>query len=308
MSHRTLVNGTGYDIIGGRTLIGGTGYDVKSGRTLIGGTGYDVGFLPPIGTPLNSMSWEDIRKISDAGLASSYFSVGDEKQIIINGAVGNTVFTNLAINVFIIGINHNATYEGNNRIHFQLGKINGVHVVLADVNYGISTYVTGHFNMNISNTNVGGWNDSYARKILLGNTGSPTSPPSGSLLAALPSGLRAVMKSVTKYSDNTGGSSNTASYVTSTTDWLFHLAEFEYHGARTYANSAEKNYQTQYDYYISSNSKIKYKHNAMSEAAYAWCRSISTSSYEHFCLLRTNGSAFHTRATSVHSIAPGFCV
>lgn len=38
------------------------------------------------------------------------------------------------------------------------------------------------------------------------------------------------MKAVTKYSDNTGGGSDSAGYVTSTVDYLFLLAEFEYHG------------------------------------------------------------------------------
>lgn len=48
MAHKTLINGTSYDIKKGRTLIGGTGYDVKKGRTLIGGTGYDIKFGQPI--------------------------------------------------------------------------------------------------------------------------------------------------------------------------------------------------------------------------------------------------------------------
>lgn len=49
MAHKTLINGTSYDIKSGRTLIGGTGYDIKKGRTLIGGTGYDISFGTPIG-------------------------------------------------------------------------------------------------------------------------------------------------------------------------------------------------------------------------------------------------------------------
>lgn len=49
MAHKTLINGTSYDIKSGRTLIGGTGYDIKKGRTLIGGTGYDISFGTPVG-------------------------------------------------------------------------------------------------------------------------------------------------------------------------------------------------------------------------------------------------------------------
>ena len=55
--------------------------------------------------------------------------------------------------------------------------------------------------------------------------------------------------------------------MTSTTDYLPLLAEFEIHGARTYANSAEQNYQQQYAYYQAGNSKVHYKHNATGTAA-----------------------------------------
>lgn len=46
MSHKTLVNGTTYDVKGGKCLVNGTGYSVKKGRTLIGGTGYDIALGP----------------------------------------------------------------------------------------------------------------------------------------------------------------------------------------------------------------------------------------------------------------------
>lgn len=47
MSHKTLVNGTAYEVKGGKCLVNGTSYDIKKGRTLIGGTGYDITFAPP---------------------------------------------------------------------------------------------------------------------------------------------------------------------------------------------------------------------------------------------------------------------
>ena len=49
MGHKTLINGTAYEISGGKTLINGTGYEIANGRTLVGGTGYDIAFLPAIG-------------------------------------------------------------------------------------------------------------------------------------------------------------------------------------------------------------------------------------------------------------------
>ena len=259
-----------------------------------------------ISNTLNSNSWATIKAVSDAGQGDNYWDVGDTKAITINGNVGNTNFSNLSINVYIIGFNHNSAREGNNRIHFKIGKIGGTQVALVDSQYGSGVSSSGYFSMNTSNTNTGGWANSYHRRTLLGNTGTPTSPPSNSLLAAMPADLRAVMKAVTKYSDNTGGGSNTASYVTSTTDYLFELAEFEYHGARTYANSAEQNYQQQYAYYQAGNSKIHYKHNATGTAAIVWCRSVNAGYAYYFCLVTADGSANTTSAYYSWGVAPGF--
>ena len=116
------------------------------------------------------------------------------------------------------------------------------------------------------------------------------------------------MKPATKYSDNTGGGSDTASYVTSTTDLLPLLSEFEYHGARTYANSAEKNYQAQYDYYKAGNSRVHYKHNATGTAARVWCRSVYSGNYYYFCRVSTDGSANSNDANSSWALAPCFFV
>lgn len=259
-----------------------------------------------ISNTLNSNSWATIKAVSDAGQGDNYWDVGDTKAITINGNVGNTNFSNLSINVYIIGFNHNSAREGNNRIHFKIGKIGGTQVALVDSQYGSGVSSSGYFSMNTSNTNTGGWANSYHRRTLLGNTGTPTSPPSNSLLAALPADLRAVMKAVTKYSDNTGGGSNTASYVTSTTDYLFELAEFEYHGARTYANSAEQNYQQQYAYYQAGNSKIHYKHNATGTAAHVWCRSVYAGYTNGFCRVHTDGGASGSNAYNSWGVAPGF--
>ena len=272
------------------------------------------GIVPPLVAPmlvdpvLNNNSWETISKVSQMGLAAQYWAVGDTKTITINGKVGDTTFSNLSVDAFILSFNHNSSREGANRIHFKIGKIGGKQIDLVDSNYGSSGSSASYFQMNASNTNRGGWNDSSMRKTLLGNSGTPTSPPSNSLLAALPADLRAVMKAVTKYSDNTGGRSDTASNVTSTTDYLFLLSEFEYHGVRTYANSAEQNYQTQYDYYKAGNSKIHYKHNATGTAAVALCRSVHSEDSGFFCLVSAYGRPDYTRANYSRGVTPGFVI
>ena len=272
------------------------------------------GSVPPLVAPLsvdpvlNNNSWETISKVSQMGLASQYWAVGDTKTITINGKVGATTFSNLSIDAYIIGFNHNSAKEGANRIHFKLGKISGVQVGLVDSSYNNQVSTSGKFTMNTSNTNSGGWNGSYMRKTVLGSDSTPTSPKSNTLLAALPSDLRAVMKSVTKYSDNTGGGNDTASYVTAATDYLFLLAEFELFGKRTYANSVERNYQAQYDYYKAGNSKSHYKHNATGTEASVLCRSVRSDSSETFSLVDTSDHVNYSRADFSRGVTPGFCV
>ena len=272
------------------------------------------GIVPPLVAPLlvdpvlNNNSWETISKVSQMGLAAQYWAVGDTKTITINGKAGATTFSNLSIDAYIIGFNHNSAKEGANRIHFKLGKISGVQVGLVDSSYNRQVSTSGKFTMNTSNTNSGGWNGSHMRKTVLGSDSTPTSPKSNTLLAALPSDLRAVMKSVTKYSDNTGGGNDTASYVKATTDYLFLLAEFEVFGKRVYANSVEKNYQAQYDYYKAGNSKIHYKHNATGTSAFVFCRSVRSDTPSTFCLVATDGSTNYSNANISSGVAPGFCV
>lgn len=259
-------------------------------------------------TTLSSNSWTTIRQTSDAGQAANYWSVGAAKSITINGTVGNFTFSNFTVDAFIIGFNHNSSREGSNRIHFQIGKISGTKIGLCDSQYNNEQTTTGYFNMNTSRTNSGGWAGCNMRKNILGSDRSPTSPLSGTLLAALPSDLRSNMKTVTKYTDNTGGGSNTASYVTSTTEALFLLSEFEIQGTRSYANSAEQTYQAQYDYYKAGNSKVHYRHNAVSTAVWAWLRSPYDGYSYSFCYVDTDGSPTTGLASWSAAVAPGFAV
>lgn len=53
-THKTLVNGTVYEVMGGKCLVNGTVYNILKGRTLIGGTGYDITF-PSAGTKLSAL-------------------------------------------------------------------------------------------------------------------------------------------------------------------------------------------------------------------------------------------------------------
>ena len=53
-THKTLINGTVYEVKGGKCMVNGTVYNILKGRTLIGGTGYDITF-PSAGTKLSAL-------------------------------------------------------------------------------------------------------------------------------------------------------------------------------------------------------------------------------------------------------------
>lgn len=260
-----------------------------------------------ISNTLNENSWADIKSVSDAGTGATYWNVGDYKNIQIYGTVQG-MSLNSTVRAFILGFNHNSGKEGSNRIHFQIGKTtSGTDIAFCDSNYSNAGSSQG-FRMNLSNTNSGGWNRSHGRNTLLGNSGTPTEPPANSFMVALPADLRAVMKPVTKYTDNTGNASNKSGAVTATTDYLFFLSEFEIQGSRTYANQYEQNYQAQYDYYKAGNSKVKYRHDATGTAVYHLCRSADCGGFRAFSGVRADGGAGAADAHDSRGLAPGFCV
>lgn len=267
--------------------------------------------MPPIGSPLNDFTWEQISEIAASGKAEQYFSVGDVKKITINGTVGSATFNNVEVSAFIIGMNHNSSVEGNNTIHFQIGKDEenaALNLCLADAKYNTESASNNDFCMKHAGTNAGGWKDSDMRQVVLCNTYAPTSPASGSLMAALPQDMREVMRGVKKYTDNTGGGKNTASYVTETNDYLWLLAEYEVFGAKIYGNDGEINYLKQYDYYAAGNSKVFHRHDAKSTAAIWSLRSVHATNGAYFCVVSASGTASAMRAINCYGVAPCFCV
>lgn len=268
-----------------------------------------LNFVDPL---LNNNTWETIKNISDAGQGANYWSIGDRKEVTLNGTVGALTLSNYTTYAFIIGFNHNASVEGANRIHFQLAKTalsGGTDVCFCDSQYGPdsgwSSPGAGYFVMNASNTNSGGWKSSQMRTAICGTS---LSSYSGTIIAVIPAALRAVLKSVTKYTDNTGGGSTAASAVTATTDYFFLLSEYEVFGSISRANSNEASKQAQYAYYSAGNSKIKYKHNGTSTAAYWWLRSPDASYSDRFVIVGADGTVYSINAFYSLGFAPGFCV
>ena len=288
----------------------------------------------PTKKALNDQTWAEIRQVSDAGQGSSYWSVGDRKAVLVNGTVG-TLAVNQTLYVYILGFNHNSAKEGNG-IQFGTFKTalsGGTDVCLVDGSY--NSYKTDGskiFNMNHwGNYNYGGWKACDLRYDILGSTNkapvnygkaratsdtgydaptnTATSPVANTLMAALPADLRAVMKPITKYTDNKGNSSDVAANVTSSLDYLPLLAEQEiFGGNRTYSNQYEKNSQVQYAYYSAGNSKVKYRHSATGSTAYWWERSPFYDDDHYFCYVYTYGNANFNNAGNSSGLAPAFMV
>lgn len=256
---------------------------------------------------LNNNDWDTISEVSSAGEAANYWSVGDRKQVTLNGTVGSCSFSNFSTYAFIIGFNHNSSREGSNKIHFQLAKTalsGGTDICFTDSSYN-SSGSSAAFRMNTSNTNSGGWEDSYMRNSICGTSKTSTS---GRFMGAIPAALRNALKSVTKYTDNTGNASTSSSAVTATTDYIFLLSEYEVFGSCSIANSNEASRQQQYAYYSAGNSKVKYRHTSTSSTALWWLRSAYRYDSSYFAYVYTNGGVSGSTADISLGVAPGFCV
>ena len=252
--------------------------------------------IPLVGQELNDTSWEVIKQVSDANMGANFWSVGDCKEVIMNGKVSDGLtFTNYTAWVYIIGFNHNAEREGNGIAFqgFKTAQTGGTDICLVDNGYNSQKTSWTWFNMNNENTNAGGW-----EACLMRNNIMPL------IKAAFPSDLQAVIKPSTIFT--TQGSGDGA--CTATEDEVFLLAEYEIFGNHVNSSMEERNYLKQYSYYSAGNSKVKYKHNDTSTAADWWVRSSYSSSSAYFCIVGTNGVAYSYSASYSRGVSPAFKV
>lgn len=256
--------------------------------------------LTQFNTALNDTDWNTISLISQDNLGDSIWAIGDAKEITINGQINDGLtLNNYSTYVFILGFNHNVALEGQGISFggFKNALSSGKDICLIDSGYNNSKTSGTWFNMNDFQSNSGGWEQSRMRNNLIPQFKS-----------CLESELVSVLKTVNKYTDNVGSGSYSASNVTATQDDMFLLSEFEVFGARTYANSAEQNYQTQYAYYSAGNSKVKYRHSSTGSTASWWLRSVRAGTSTYFCNVTTSGSANSSYPYYSLGFAPAFVV
>lgn len=239
---------------------------------------------------LNDCTWAEISQISSSGQAANTFSVGDQKEIVLNGRAFNTNFNNQHVYAFIVGINHNASREGDNVIHFELYKNGDTPYAITTFDYGM--YQNGKYtSMMRTNDNSGGWAGSDMRNNKLGGrtTDSKDSPESGTFMSILPSDLRAVLRSVSKYTFND-------STPTKTSEYIFLYALYEVLGEPyEFGAGNEITFLEQYEYYKSGNSAI-HQGSSKSGSVYFWTRSKETDYGTSFYMITDRGQQLINRA------------
>lgn len=273
----------------------GTYTIINNGKTLASvevaekGKTYEV-TAKRFNSSLNENTWEEIRNASDEGLASSYWKVGDYKDFVLNGTAGSMSFTDEPVRAVIIGFDHNSAREGTNKIHFQiLQNQSGRNIAL----YGAY--------MQPNQTDPGGWEDTYMHDTIMPE-----------LLDTLPQDLRNVLKTVTKWTDNTGGQGD-STVLTSTEETLFLLSSYEVYGKTLGAHPDESSYQQRYTYWAEGNSKTAYRHNDTGTKCPWWLRSvtarIAVPEYPVYSFAYVEGSSNTSSGPQVtRGVRPAFCV
>ena len=248
----------------------------------------------------NNSSWDTIKSAVNAGTAASYYKVGDRKEVILNGTVGNKSFSNTITYCYILGFDHNKSVESNGEhtIHIGFGASalsGGAYIAYCDSKYNDTVSSTGYFSMNTSNTNSGGWNSCQMKSTIC-----------PAFKNALPSDLKSNIRAVTKWQNNGASTSGQSS---SNEIWL--LSEMEIFGSAERSNYTAN--QVQYDFYKgvtgwSAAPKIKYKDTSTSTAVYWWERSALSSVSSYFCGVGANGDANYINADFSFGFAPCLCL
>ena len=259
---------------------------------------------------LNENSWDVISKVASAGKGKEFWSVGDTKNVILNGNVGDYLtLENLSIDVFIIGFDHNASVEGDNRIHFQFGKMNGETVAIVDKRHGsfVSDTTKISFVVELKTTDSFTWLTSNIRNAVLGaDVDSPLSPKENTFLSVLPLELREVLRPCPKYTNNVYNSMS--SNMTLTPEIIFLLSQYEYYGTNSdQTTEDEKNYQKQYEYYANGGSQAKKRHNRITATARDWTRSV-VKGWRGWTHVNRDGTSYYEAPNADFGIAPAFVV
>ena len=233
--------------------------------------------------------WQEIKEILDSGKAKEVFEIGDERE--------ETLITGEKITLVILGFGQDEKVSG--------GKIN--------MTIGLKNLMDGDFEMNLTNTNEGGWEKSRMRTVYMER-----------VFKLLPEELRNIIVPVKKSTSAGGGSTD----ITVSEDKLFLFSLAEIYSPRGISKSDNSNisgnadtYQeegTQYEYfkellgdadpYDDNEEIIKRKDNGSGSAYGWWLRSPDIGNTSTFRYVHTGGNVDYYNAGYTNGVCFGFCV
>lgn len=233
--------------------------------------------------------WQEIKEILDSGKAKEVFEIGDERE--------ETLITGEKITLVILGFGQDEKVSG--------GKIN--------MTIGLKNLMDGDFEMNLTNTNEGGWEKSRMRTVYMER-----------VFKLLPEELRNIIVPVKKSTSAGGGSTD----ITVSEDKLFLFSLAEIYSPRGISKSDNSNisgnadtYQeegTQYEYfkellgdadpYDDNEEIIKRKDNGSGSAYSWWLRSPDIGITSSFRCVDYYGAVSNNYAGYTIGVCFGFCV
>lgn len=227
---------------------------------------------------LSRASWAQIAQASELGVASSLWSVGDEKTIHLapeGGGLPEKPDDYNTLTLVIMGFNHDDKADGT-------GK--------AGITFGTKNLMAYTRKMNSSNTSAGGFTGS-AMYTYLQNT----------LFSQFATDLQSVIKPVLKKTS----AGNQSTTINTNAMKLFLFSEIEIFGSTPYSASGEG---SQYSYFATAANRVKYLTNGAGSASAWWERSPYVGRNARFCYVRNSGDAYYYYASGSWGVCFGFCV
>lgn len=242
-----------------------------SSDVTINGTAYDPTAVNP---DFFAATWRELKTAVETGVATTLYAsnVGDTKEVTLKN--GETVHLRLSNNTN--DLYNLASGSGTTGFAFEFVEC-----------------VATQYQMNTTNTNVGGWNASYMR-----NTVMPT------ILALLPDEIQEVIATVKRKSCYSGNDGT----LVETEDDVFLLFDPEVFGNNGNARSEEKAANTRWQYYASHDTapaRIKQRSGSNNNW---WLGSPCDGYTNNFCAVSGNGNASDYGASNNRGVAPGFCL
>lgn len=216
-------------------------------------------------------SWETIAAVSEAGVASQVYSLGDTKDITLSG-IGTMTLE-------IADFNHDYLNQ-------FMKQTAGISMITRDL-------LPETQQMNSANTNVGGFFQSDLKNDYL-----------STIYNALPYDLKPVMKTIYKWC----GSGTTSGYWHPFDIWI--PLEYEMFGTTTLSPATEHTTGNarKYPIFTDNNSRTKRLNNGSGAEDWYWEASPDASNAAGFCIVDSNGSPNTYYASITGGVCFGLCV